>query len=107
MTAARRRDTQSARSTARNGYEREVVLERDFRQDLAYWIESDPRVALRVMRLIEDVVRDPFRGTGKPELLKHGMRGYWSRRITEEHRMLYEVEASVILFALARHHYKG
>ncbi len=83
------------------------MLERDFRQDLTYWIESDPRIALRVMRLIEDVVRDPFRGTGKPELLKHGMRGYWSRRITEEHRMLYEVEASVILFALARHHYRG
>ena len=107
MTAARRRKTGHTRSLIESGSERQVVLKRDFRRDLAYWIEFDPRVALRVMRLIEDVVRDPFRGTGKPELLKHGMRGYWSRRITDEHRMLYEVEKSVILFALARHHYQS
>lgn len=67
----------------------------------------EPRTALKVMRLIEEVLRDPFRGTGKPELLKHDLQGSWSRRITDEHRIVYRVNPSAVLFMLARYHYHG
>jgi toxin YoeB len=63
-----------------------------FRRDLTFWIGSEPRVALRVMRLIDDVLREPYSGIGKPEPLKYG--SGWSRRITEEHRMVYELTSA-------------
>jgi toxin YoeB len=107
MSAAKRRPAPHEQPAGRPSSERQAVLNRDFRRDLTFWIEIDPRIALRVMRLVEDVLRDPFRGTGKPELLKHDLQGRWSRRITDEHRIVYEVNPSAVLFMLARYQYRG
>ena len=85
--------------------EREAVFHPEFRQDLRYWIETDRKIALRVLELIEAVLRDPFDGIGKPEPLKYVLAGTWSRRITEEHRLVYAVSADRIDFLQARYHY--
>ncbi|MGH7814263.1 MAG: Txe/YoeB family addiction module toxin [Candidatus Binataceae bacterium] len=84
---------------------RAAVFHPEFRQDLRYWIETNRRVALRVLELAEAVLRDPFQGIGKPEPLKHVLAGAWSRRITEEHRLVYLVSADRIDFLQARYHY--
>lgn len=83
----------------------QAVLLRDFREDLGYWITSDRRTALRVMRLIEEILKDPFSGIGKPEPMKYDHAGKWSRRITDEDRITYTVTRLAIYFARARHHY--
>ena len=77
----------------------------EFRDDLRYWVETDRKVALRVLDLVEAVIRDPFRGVGKPEPLKFYLGGCWSRRITQEHRLVYLVRESRIDFLQARYHY--
>ena len=74
-------------------------------EDLAWWVEKDRRKALRIIKLIKEVQRDPFHGTGKPELLKHEFSGCWSRRIDEEHRLVYEVLADKIRILACRYHY--
>ena len=73
--------------------------------DFTYWVEHDRKIAKRIIRLIKDVEREPFEGLGKPEPLKHDLSGFWSRRITEEHRLVYAVDKSQILVAQARYHY--
>jgi toxin YoeB len=88
---------------ARARPERKAILHDEFRRDLTFWIGSDPRIALRVMRLIDDVLREPYAGIGKPEPLKYG--SGWSRRITEEHRMVYELTSAGPEFLAARYHY--
>ncbi len=85
--------------------EREAVFHPEFRQDLRYWIETDRKIALRVLELIEAVLRDPFDGIGKPEPLKYLLAGCWSRRITQEHRLVYRVGERRIYFLQARYHY--
>jgi toxin YoeB len=85
--------------------ERQAILRAAFRADLTYWIQTDPRVALRIMSLIDDVIRSPFSGIGKPEPLRYGPGGLWSRRITGEHRIVYEVNPNGVLFNVARGHY--
>jgi toxin YoeB len=85
--------------------ERVAVFHPEFRQDLRYWVETNSRVALRVLDLVEAVMRDPFHGIGKPEPLKYVLAGSWSRRITEEHRLVYAVTAGQIDFLQARYHY--
>jgi toxin YoeB len=85
--------------------EREAVFHPEFRQDLRYWIETDRKIALRVLELIEAVLRDPFDGIGKPEPLKYLLAGCWSRRITQEHRLVYKVGERRIDFLQARYHY--
>lgn len=87
------------------GVEREAIFHPEFRQDLRHWIEVDRKVALRVFELIEGVLRDPFVGIGKPEPLKYVLAGCWSRRITQEHRMVYRVSQGRIDFLQARYHY--
>ena len=84
---------------------REAVFDREFLDDLRFWVKTDSRVALRVLELVEAVLRDPFQGIGKPEVLKHVLAGCWSRRITQEHRMVYRVAVSRIDFLQARYHY--
>jgi toxin YoeB len=84
---------------------REPVFHPEFRQDLRWWIETDRKVALRIMDLVEAVLVDPFTGIGKPEALKHLLAGAWSRRITQEHRLVYLVRANRIDFLQARYHY--
>lgn len=85
--------------------ERQAMVHHEFRQDLSWWIGAEPRTALRVMRLVEETLRDPFRGIGKPELLKHEQHGRWSRRITEGDRLVYLVRGAMIYFLAARWHY--
>jgi toxin YoeB len=85
--------------------ERLAVFHPEFREDLRFWVETNRRVALRVMDLVEAVWRDSFRGIGKPEPLKYVLAGAWSRRITEEHRMVYAVSSDRIDFLQARYHY--
>ncbi len=85
--------------------ERLAIFHPEFRQDLRYWVETDRRVALRVLDLVEAVMRDPFQGLGKPEPLKYVLAGAWSRRITEEHRLVYAVSADRLDFLQARYHY--
>ncbi len=73
--------------------------------DLAWWIEKDRKIALRIMKLIEDVQRNPFEGLGKPEPLKHELKGCWSRRIDDEHRLVYQVLEGKIRILACRYHY--
>lgn len=74
-------------------------------EDLAWWVKQDRRIALKIMRLIEDILRDPFDGLGKPEPLKYELAGYWSRRIDDEHRLVYKVEDQRIRVVACRYHY--
>jgi toxin YoeB len=85
--------------------ERDAVFHPEFRQDLRYWVGTDRKVALRAFDLIEAVLRNPFVGTGKPEPLKYVLAGCWSRRITQEHRLVYRVSVRRIDFLQARYHY--
>ncbi len=85
--------------------ERDAVFQPEFREDLRYWVETDRRVALRVFDLVEAIMRDPFRGIGKPEPLRHLAPNTWSRRVTQEHRVVYLVRADRIDFLQARYHY--
>jgi toxin YoeB len=84
---------------------RAAVFHPEFREDLRYWIETDRRNALRVLSLVEAITRDPFTGIGKPEPLKHLASGVWSRRLTQEHRIVYLVSNDRIDFLQARYHY--
>ena len=81
------------------------VFEPEFLEDLRLWIDIERRVALRLMDLVESVMRDPFSGIGKPEPLKHLGPGVWSRRLTQEHRLIYLVQRDSITFLKARYHY--
>jgi toxin YoeB len=84
---------------------REAVFQPEFREDLCYWVETDRRTALRIFKLIESVMRDPFQGSGKPEPLKFLGSGVWSRRITQEHRLVYVIGKNRIDFVQGRYHY--
>lgn len=86
--------------------QRQSVFHPEFREDLRYWVETDRRTALRVLNLVEAVLRDPFSGVGKPEPLKYLGSGIWSRRITQEHRLVYVVSADQVDFVQARYHYE-
>ena len=85
--------------------DREAVFHPEFRQDLRFWIETDRRVAVRAFELIEQILREPFTGIGKPEPLKFILVGCWSRRLTQEHRLVYRVSERRIDFLQARYHY--
>lgn len=85
--------------------EREAIFHLEFRSDLRHWVATDRTVALRIFQLMEAVIRDPFGGIGKPEPLKYLLAGAWSRRITQEHRLVYRVSANRIDFLQARYHY--
>jgi toxin YoeB len=74
-------------------------------EDLAWWVEQDRKKALRIIKLIQDVQRDPFQGIGKPEPLKHELSGCWSRRIDGEHRLVYQVKENKIRILSCRYHY--
>lgn len=85
--------------------QRKSVFQTEFREDLRFWVETDRKTALRVLQLIEATMRDPFQGIGKPEPLKFLGSGVWSRRITQEHRLVYVVRHERIDFLQARYHY--
>ncbi|QES48390.1 Txe/YoeB family addiction module toxin [Streptomyces venezuelae] len=70
-----------------------------------FWATADPEVLKRINRLIQEIKRTPFEGIGKPEPLKEGLSGWWSRRITDEHRLVYRVRDQAVEIAQARYHY--
>ena len=74
-------------------------------EDYLYWQKQDKRIVERINKLIQETQREPFSGIGKPEALKHALSGFWSRRITVEHRMVYRVEGDDVLIAQLRFHY--
>ncbi len=74
-------------------------------QDYLYWQKQDRRMVERINLLVRETLREPFAGIGKPEPLKHALAGLWSRRITDEHRMVYRVEGDALLIAQLRYHY--
>jgi toxin YoeB len=82
-----------------------AVFYREFLDDLRFWVKTDRSVALRLLDLVEATLRDPFQGIGKAEPLKYVLAGCWSRRITQEHRMVYRVAGSRVDFLQARYHY--
>ena len=84
---------------------RDAVFQPEFREDLKYWVKTDRKTALRAFTIIEDILSDPFTGIGKPEPLKHLASGAWSRRLTQEHRIVYLVREDRIDFLQARYHY--
>lgn len=81
------------------------VFPPEFREDLRFWVESDRRAALRLLALVDAILRDPFTGIGKPEPLKYLGADVWSRRLTQEHRVVYLVKHPRIEFLQGRYHY--
>lgn len=73
--------------------------------DYQHWVQTDRATLKRINRLIDDMLRDPFTGVGKPEQLRHALAGAWSRRITEEHRLVYLVDGDDVVILQARYHY--
>lgn len=84
---------------------RAAVFQPEFLEDLRWWVSTERKVALRVLDLVEAVLRDPAAGIGKPEPLKYLGRGVWSRRITQEHRLVYVIDEDRVDFLQARYHY--
>ncbi|MBP9040721.1 MAG: Txe/YoeB family addiction module toxin [Anaerolineaceae bacterium] len=82
-----------------------AVFQTEFIEDLRYWVETDRKLALRALDLVEAILRDPFEGIGKPEPLKYITPGMWSRRLTQEHRIVYLVRENRIDFLQARYYY--
>ena len=80
-------------------------MDPNFLEDLEWWVDTDRRIALRLLSLVSHVMRDPFAGVGKPEPLKAIGAGVWSRRITQEHRLVYQVFNDRIVFLMGRYHY--
>ncbi|HET9840965.1 MAG TPA: Txe/YoeB family addiction module toxin [Nocardioides sp.] len=74
--------------------------------DYKHWLQADPQILKRINRLIDDALRDPTEGIGKPEPLKHMLAGTWSRRVTDEHRLVYLVDDEDVVILQARFHYK-
>jgi toxin YoeB len=82
-----------------------LIFSDDAWDDYLYWQKNDRKMIERINKLIQEVKREPFSGLGKPEQLKHALSGFWSRRITDEHRMVYRVEGDALLLAQLRYHY--
>ena len=85
---------------------RTAIFLRGFREDLTWLVRNDRKTALKVLELVEAVVADPFAGIGKPEPLRFQFAGCWSRRVTQEHRIVYRVVGDRIDFLQARYHYE-
>ncbi len=84
---------------------RHAVFQAEFLDDLRYWVRTDRKLALRCLDLVAAVLRDPFSGIGKPERIRYLGAGVWSRRLTQEHRLVYLVRDDRIDFLQARYHY--
>lgn len=86
-----------------------VAFEPDALEDLDWWMDKDRRTGLKVLKLIREIQRDPFDGIGKPEPLKGDLSGWWSRRITDEHRLVYKIDGAgkdqILIVAQCRGHY--
>ncbi len=85
---------------------RMAVFQPEFIEDLHFWIERDRKLALKILDMVNAIIRDPYKGIGKPEPLKYLTPGAWSRRLTQEHRIVYLVREDRIDFLQARYHYE-
>ncbi|MCL2761071.1 MAG: Txe/YoeB family addiction module toxin [Desulfuromonadales bacterium] len=85
---------------------RQIVFENEGWEDFISWVNEDKKIFLRITELIEEIQRNPFKGIGKPELLKHDKQGYWSRRIDKGNRLLYKVTEDTVIIVLCRGHYE-
>ena len=94
-----------SRRGGRGKRSRVAVFHPEFREDLRHWVRTDRKAALRALDIVDAVMRDPFAGIGKPEPLKYLADGAWSRRLTQEHRIVYLVSKGRIDFLQARYHY--
>ncbi|MCK4663031.1 MAG: Txe/YoeB family addiction module toxin [Bacteroidales bacterium] len=74
-------------------------------KELKEWLKNDRKIALRIIELCEIILKNPFRGIGKPEPLRHNRQGFWSRRITKEHRLIYKVTKEAIIVIACKYHY--
>ena len=86
---------------------RSIHFDPDAWEDFLFWLSSDRKMATRITRLIREIQRDPFSGIGKPEPPKGDLSGYWSRRIDDEHRLVYLVEGDDVVVLQARYHYEA
>jgi toxin YoeB len=82
-----------------------LVFSENARQDSLWWQKQDSKTLRRINALIREIQRTPYEGTGKPEALRHALSGWWSRRITEEHRIVYRVKEDRVQIAMLRYHY--
>jgi toxin YoeB len=85
--------------------ERQAVFQPEFLEDLEYWVQTDRKMALRLIKMVREILRYPFEGIGKPEPLKYEFSGAWSRRLNKEHRIVYLVSDEHINFLKGRYHY--
>lgn len=83
-----------------------IVFEKGAFDDFVAWGERDKRLQKRITALITDILRQPYQGIGKPEPLKHELQGYWSRRINDEHRLVYKIEGDAVVIVACRYHYE-
>lgn len=86
---------------------RQIVFEESAFQDFVEWATVENKMFQRLVHLVIETLRQPFSGLGKPEPLKHALRGYWSRRINDEHRLVYKVTNESIIIVSRRYHYRG
>jgi toxin YoeB len=86
--------------------ERQAVFEPEFLEDLEYWVQTDRKMALRLIKMVREILRDPFEGIGKPEPLKYEFSGAWSRRLNQQHRIVYLVSDDRVNFLKGRYHYE-
>jgi len=86
---------------------RNIVFEASAFEDFNYWAKLDKKIYSKIIELIKDIDRSPFTGLGKPEPLRYELSGFWSRRITDEHRLVYSVTDQKIVIASCKYHYDG
>ena len=82
-----------------------ILMSKNAWEDFEYWLDHDKTIAKKIRKLIKEIQRDPFRGIGKPEPLKNQWSSYWSRRITDEHRLVYKIQNDTLIIVQARYHY--
>jgi len=85
---------------------RNIVFDQQAFKDFNNWVNIDKKVYQKIVELINDILRHPFSGLGKPEPLKHSLKGYWSRRITDEHRLIYQITDTEIIIVSCKFHYQ-
>jgi toxin YoeB len=85
---------------------RKLILEKNAVEDFEFWVKNDNKMMKRIAELFLAILKDPFQGIGKPEPLKGELKGYWSRRINDEHRIIYSVTNDAIIIISCRSHYK-
>ena len=84
---------------------RTVFFEKQAFEDVKFWSSTNPKILKKVVEIISEIQKKPFEGIGKPEPLKHNLKGFWSRRLSDEHRIIYKVDNETVYIASCRYHY--